>query len=77
MSLRRYYGTEKRKGKASKASGARSSDVYVTSWRFINDRNFLNDNFISRNRFDLETEEAFPSRESGGNINVKSERLLQ
>ena len=36
-SLCSYYGTEKRKEKTSKASGAGTSDVYVSSWRFIND----------------------------------------
>ena len=36
-SLRSYYGTEKRKEKASKPSGAGTSYVYVSSWRFIND----------------------------------------
>ena len=36
-SLRSYYDTEKRKEKASKPSGAGTSDVYVSSWRFIND----------------------------------------
>ena len=35
-SLCSYYGTEKRKEKGSKASGAETSDVYVSSWRFIN-----------------------------------------
>ena len=36
-SLRSYYGTEKRKEKASKASVAGTSDVYVSSLRFINE----------------------------------------
>ena len=38
----------------------------------------MNDNLIPRKNYsniDLETEEAFPSSESGGNISVKSERL--
>ena len=35
-SLCSYYGTEKRKEKGSKASGAETSDVYVSSRRFIN-----------------------------------------
>ena len=75
-SLRSYYGTEKRKEKVSKPSGAGTSGVYVSSWRFINDLDFLNDNLIPRKSYsniDLETEEAFPSRESGENISVKSE----
>ena len=40
----------------------------------------MNDNLIPRKSYsniDLETEEAFPSRKSGGNISVKSERLLK
>ena len=40
----------------------------------------MNDNLIPRKSYsniDIETEEAFPSRESGGNISVKSERLLK
>ena len=36
-SLRSYYDTEKRKEKASKASVAGTSDVYVSSLRFINE----------------------------------------
>ena len=79
-SLRNYYGTEKRKEKASKASGVGTADVYVSSWRFTNDLDFLNDNLIARKSYsniDLETEEAFPSRESGRNISVKSEHLLK
>ena len=79
-SLRSYYGTEQRKEQASKASVAGTSDVYVSSWRFINDLDFLNDNLILRKSYSniyLETEEAFPSRESGGNIRVKFKRLLK
>ena len=79
-SLRSYYGTEKRKEKVSKVNGARTSDDYVSSWRFINDLGFLNDSLIpwkSYSNIDLETEETFPSRESGGNISAKSERLLK
>ena len=59
--LRGYYGTEKRKEKASKASGVGTSDVYVSSWRFINNLDFLYDNLIPRKSYlhiDLETEEA-------------------
>ena len=79
-SLCSHYGTEKRKEKVSKTSGAGTSDVYLNSWRFINDLDFLNDNLIPRKSYsniDLETEQTFPSRESGGNISVKSERLLK
>ena len=79
-SLRSYYGTEKRKEKVLKVNGARTSDDYVSSWRFINDLGFLNDNLIpwkSYSNIDLETEETFPSRESGGNISAKSKRLLK
>ena len=36
-SLRSYYGIEKRKEKASKASGAGTSEPYVSSGRLIND----------------------------------------
>ena len=71
---------QKRENKASKASGAGTSDVYVSSWKFMNDLDFLNDISIpgkSYSNIDLETEESFPSRESGGNISVKSERLLK
>ena len=66
--------------KVSKAGGAGTSDVYVSSWRFINDLDFLTDNLIPRKNYsniDIETEEAFPSRESGGNIIMKSEHLLK
>ena len=80
MLLHSYYGTTKWKEKASKASGAGTSNVYVSSWRFINDLDFLNDNLIPRKsclNIDLETAEAFPSRESGGNISVKSEHFLK
>ena len=79
-SPRSDYGSEKQKEKVSKVSDARTSDVYVSSWRFINDLGFLNDNLIpwkSSSNIDLETEETFPSRESGGNISAKSERLLK
>ena len=58
-SLRSYYGTEKWKEKASKASGAGTSNVYVSSWRFIDDLGVLNDNLIPRKSYsniDLETE---------------------
>ena len=44
-----------------------------------NDLDFLNDDLIPRKSYsniDLEKEEPFPSREVGGNISVKSERLL-
>ena len=61
-SLRSYYGTENWKEKVSKASGTGTSDVYVSSWRFINDLDFLNDNLLPRKSYsniDLETEEAF------------------
>ena len=54
-----------RKEKASKASGVGTSDVYVTSWRFINNLDVLNVNWIPRKRYsniDIETEEAFPSK---------------
>ena len=79
-SLRSYYGTEKRKEKVFKASGAGTSDVYVSSWRFRNDLDFSIDNLIPRKSYsniDLEAEEAFPSREGGGKISVKFERLLK
>ena len=79
-SLRSYYGTERRKEKTSKASGAGTSDVYVTSWRFIKNLDCLNDNLIPRKSYsniDPETAEAFSSRESGGNVKVKSGRLLK
>ena len=48
-SLCSYNGIEKRKEKASKASSARTLEVYVSSWRFINNLDFLNDNLIPRN----------------------------
>ena len=54
-----------------------TSDVYISSWRFINHLNFY---LIPRKNYsniDLEIEEAFPARESDGNICVKSERLLK
>ena len=79
-SLRSYYGTERRKEKTSKASGAGTSDVYVSSWRFIKNLDCLNDNLIPRKSYsniDPETAEAFSSRESGGNVKVKSGRLLK
>ena len=79
-SLRSYYDTEKWKEKASKASVAGTSDVYVSFWRFINDLDSVNDNLIPRKSYsniDLETEEAVPSRESGRNVSVKPERLLK
>ena len=41
-SLRSYYGAEKRKDKASKSSGAGTSEVYTGFWKFINELNFLN-----------------------------------
>ena len=53
-----------RKEKASKASGVGISDVYVSSWRFINDLDVLNASWIPRKRYsniDLETEEVFLS----------------
>ena len=76
--MRSYYGTYRRKEKSAKASGAETSDVYVSSWRFINDLDFSNDNSIRRKRYsNIETKEHFPSRESGENISVKSERLLK
>ena len=76
--MRNYYGTYKRKEKSAKANGAETSDVYVSSWRFINDLDFLNDNSIRRKSYsNIETKEHFPSRESGENISVKSERLLK
>lgn len=49
--LRSYYGAEKRKEKASKSSGARTSDVYTSIFKFMNELNFLNDNFISGKSF--------------------------
>ena len=58
-SLCSYYGTKKRKEKASKASSARTLEVYVSSWRFINDLDILNDNLIPRKSYSnivLETE---------------------
>ena len=79
-SLCSYNGIEKRKEKASKASSARTLEVCVSSWRFINDLDLLNDNLIPTKIYSdivLETEEAFSSRENGGSIRVKSERLLK
>ena len=79
-SLRSYYGTENRKEKVSKASGTGTSDVYVSSWRFTDDLDFLNDNLLPKKSYsniDLETEETFPSRKNGGKISIKSERLLK
>ena len=75
-----YNGTKKRIEKASKASVVGPSNVCVSSWRFMNDLEFLNDNLIPRKSYsniDLEPQEAFLSRKSGGNISVKSERLLK
>ena len=79
-SLRSYYGTKKRKEKVSKASGARTSDVYVSSGRFINDLYFLNNSLIPRKSYsniDLEAEEAFPSKESGGNISGRTGKIME
>ena len=79
-SLRSYYGTKKRKEKVLKASGARTSDVYVSSGRFINDLDFLNNSLIPRKSYsniDLETEEAFPSKESGGNISGRTGKIME
>ena len=62
-SLRSYYGSVKRKENASKV--VPEPQMSVSSWRFINDLDFLNDNLIPRKRYsniDLETEEAFPCR---------------
>ena len=74
-SLRSYYGSVKRKENASKV--VPEPQMSVSSWRFINDLDFLNDNLIPRKRYsniDLETEEAFPCRESGERL-LKSKAL--
>ena len=42
-SLRSYYGTEKRKEKASKSN--------TSTWKFIGELNFLNDNLAPRKSF--------------------------
>ena len=54
------FAPKDREKKASKASVARTSDVYVSSWRFINNLDILNNNLIPRKGYsniDLETKE--------------------
>ena len=78
-SLRSYYGIEKQK-KSIKIQFAGTSEVYVSSWRLVNDLHFLNDNLIKKKSYsniDLQTEEAFRSSESRESISVKPERLLK
>ena len=49
-SLRSYHGAEKRKENASKSSRAGTSDVYTSTWKFINELNFLNDNLVPQKK---------------------------
>ena len=50
-SLRSYYGTEKRKEKASKSTIAGTSEFNTSTWKFIGELNFLNDNLAPRKSF--------------------------
>eukprot|EP00794_Sanderia_malayensis_P012438 gene12438-13724_t len=46
--LRNYFAAELRKIEASKKSGAGSSSVYKSTWKFFPHLSFLQDNFIPR-----------------------------
>ena len=46
--LRNYFAAELRKMEASKKSGAGTSSVYKSPWKFFNHLNFLQDNFTPR-----------------------------
>ena len=46
--LRNYFSAELRKIEASKKSGAGSSSVYKSTWKFFPHLDFLKDNFIPR-----------------------------
>ena len=61
ISSRSYYGAEKRKEKASKSSGAGQEDVYTSTWKFINELNFLNDNLVPRKSFSNISADGNPS----------------
>ena len=49
--LKNYYGAGKRKQKASKSSGAGTSEVYISTWKFINELNFLNEIWFHEKTF--------------------------
>ena len=42
---------KKNKEKVSKSSAAGTSEVYTSTWKFINELNFLNDNLVPPESF--------------------------
>ena len=49
VSLKSYYGAQKRIVESSKHSGAGTDDVVESRWKFFDALLFLNDNFTPRN----------------------------
>ena len=47
-SLRSYYSGQRGKERASKSSGSGTFDVFVSSWKFMKDLSFLEDNYVPR-----------------------------
>ena len=47
-SLRSYHSGQRGKERASKSRGSGTFDVFASSWKFMKDLNFLEDNYISR-----------------------------
>ena len=46
--LKTYYGAQRRMVESSKTSGAGTSDVFTSSWKFYETLSFLNDSFTPR-----------------------------
>ena len=47
-SLRSYYSGQGGKERVSKSSGSETFDVFVSSWKFMKDLSFLEDNYVPR-----------------------------
>lgn len=47
-SLRSYYSGQRGKERSSQASGSGSAEVFVSSWKFMKDLLFLEDNYVPR-----------------------------
>ena len=49
--LKSYYRAGKKKEKASRRSGAGTSEVYISTWKFITELNFLNEIWFHEKAF--------------------------